>query len=89
MPADQPPREGGTDVVDCFFNPDGEADFSSVKEAHSALVDQVVEVDEALMEKYLEQARSRPSSSTLPSKKALREGHLIRCASLRPGTARA
>jgi len=22
---------------DCFFNPDGEADFSSVKEAHSAL----------------------------------------------------
>src|SRR6267378_287829 len=49
------PAKGGKDVVDCFFNPDGEADFSSVKEAHSALVDQVVEVDEALMEKYLEQ----------------------------------
>src|SRR5205085_4718655 len=39
------PAKRGTDVVDCFFNPDGEADFSSVKEAHSALVDQVVEVD--------------------------------------------
>ena len=38
------PAKDGTDVVDCFFNPEGESDFSSVKEAHSALVDQVVEV---------------------------------------------
>src|SRR5438094_672219 len=54
------PAKGGKDVVDCFFNPDGEADFSSVKEAHAALVDQVVEVDDALMEKYLEQGEVSP-----------------------------
>src|SRR4029077_18004655 len=41
----------GTGVVGCFFNPDGDSDFSSVKAAHSAFVDQVVEVDEKLMEK--------------------------------------
>jgi elongation factor G len=37
------PAAGGTKVVDCFFNPSGESDFSSVDEAHRALVDQVVE----------------------------------------------
>jgi elongation factor G len=71
------PSKGGKDVVDCFFNPDGEADFSSVKEAHSALVDQVVEVDEALMEKYLEQGEVSPEQLHAPFEKALREGHLI------------
>ena len=44
-----------TRVVDCFFNPNGDADFSSVAEAHQALIDQVIEVDEELMAKYLEQ----------------------------------
>ncbi len=71
------PSKGGKDVVDCFFSPDGEADFSSVKEAHSALVDQVVEVDEALMEKYLEQGEVAPEQLHAPFEKALREGHLI------------
>ncbi|TMH56404.1 MAG: GTP-binding protein, partial [Betaproteobacteria bacterium] len=71
------PAKGGEDVVDCFFNPDGEADFSSVKEAHAALVDQVVEVDDALMEKYLEQGEVSPEQLHAPFEKALREGHLI------------
>ena len=43
-----------TRVVDCFFNPAGESDFSSVAATHSALIDQVVEVDEELMALYLE-----------------------------------
>jgi elongation factor G len=71
------PSKGGTAVVDCFFNPDGESDFSSVKEAHSALVDQVVEVDEALMARYLEQGEIAPEQMHAPFEKALREGHLI------------
>jgi elongation factor G len=71
------PAKGGTDVVDCFFSPDGEADFSSVKEAHSALVDQVVEVDEELMAKYLEQGEVSPEQLHAPFERALREGHLI------------
>jgi len=72
------PAHGGQDVVDCFFNPDGDADFSSVKEAHSALVDQVVEVDEELMTLYLEQGSElQPEQLHAPFEKALREGHLI------------
>jgi elongation factor G len=64
-------------VVDCFFNPSGTADFSSVEEAHSALVDQVVEVDEELMAKYLEKGEVAPEELHAPFEKALREGHLI------------
>jgi elongation factor G len=71
------PADGGRKVVDCFFSPSGEADFSSVEEAHSALVDQVVEVDEALMAKYLEKGEIEPEELHAPFEKALREGHLI------------
>lgn len=71
------PGEGGTRVVDCFFNPSGASDFSSVEAAHQALVDQVVEVDEALMEKYLEQGEIEPEQLHAPFEKALREGHLV------------
>lgn len=71
------PAEGGTRVVDCFFNPDGEADFSSVTEAHQALVDQVVEVDEALMAHYLEEGEVASEALHEPFERALREGHLI------------
>jgi elongation factor G len=71
------PADGGKRVVDCFFNPSGEADFSSVEDAHSALVDQVVEVDEELMAKYLEKGEVSPEELHAPLEKALREGHLI------------
>jgi elongation factor G len=72
------PAAGGTKVVDCFFNPSGESDFSSVAEAHQALVDQVIEVDEELMAKYLEQGDEiAPDQLHAPFEKALREGHLV------------
>jgi elongation factor G len=71
------PADGGSRVVDCFFNPAGEADFSSVAEAHQALVDQVVEVDEELMARYLEQGEVSPEQLHAPLERALREGHLI------------
>ena len=71
------PADGGKRVVDCFFNPSGAADFSSVEEAHSALVDQVVEVDEELMAKYLEKGEVAPEELHAPFEKALRDGHLI------------
>jgi len=71
------PAGGGTRVVDCFFNPEGESDFSSVAQAHSALVDQVVEVDEALMALYLEQGEISPEELHAPFEKALRDGHLV------------
>jgi elongation factor G len=72
------PAANGTRVVDCFFNPSGETDFSSVAEAHQALIDQVIEVDEDLMAKYLEQGEEiAPEQLHEPFERALREGHLI------------
>ena len=71
------PASRGTQVVDCFFNPAGDSDFSSVSEAHSALVDQVVEVDEELMAKYLEQGEIAPGELHEPFEKALRQGNRI------------
>ena len=72
------PAGGGTGVVDCFFEPgDGTADFSSVEEAHTRLVDQVVEVDEALMELYLEGEALEAERLHDAFERALREGHLI------------
>jgi elongation factor G len=71
------PAAQGTKVVDCFFNPSGESDFSSVEDAHRALVDQVVEVDEDLMALYLEQGEINPDQLHAPFERALREGHLI------------
>jgi elongation factor G len=71
------PAEGGKRVVDCFFNPSGDSDFSSVAAAHQALVDQVVEVDEELMSLYLEQGEIAPEELHAPFEKALRDGHLV------------
>ena len=71
------PSEGGKAVVDCFFNPAGESDFGSVDEAHTAIIDQVVEVDEKLMEIYLEQGEVKPEQLHAPFERALREGHLV------------
>ncbi len=72
------PAANGTKVVDCFFNPAGDSDFSSVAAAHQALIDQVVEVDEELMAKYLEQGEELDASQLhAPFEQALREGHLV------------
>jgi len=73
------PAAGGGKVVDCFFKPEGEETlFSSVVEAHTTIIDQVVEVDEELMELYLEQGEDlEPEQLHDPFEKALREGHLI------------
>jgi elongation factor G len=73
------PADGGSSVVDCFFQPHGKpTDFSSVEVAHTEIIDQVVEVDEKLMELYLEQGSElEPTQLHDPFEKALREGHLV------------
>lgn len=73
------PADGGQRVIDCFFQPsDEEADFSSVDIAHSQIIDQIVELDEALMEVYLEQSQDlKPEQLHDPFEAALREAHLI------------
>ena len=73
------PGEGGSTVVDCFFQPHGKpTDFSSVEAAHTQILDQVVEVDEELMARYLDQGGELPPEELHdPFEKALREGHLV------------
>jgi elongation factor G len=71
------PADGGNRVVDCFYNRQGTADFSSVDAAHRALVEQVVEVDGDFVERYLNDGDVDASELHAPLEQALREGHLI------------
>ena len=73
------PAGDGARVVDCFFSPaDEPVDLSSVDDAHTRIVEQVVEVDEALMEAYFEQGDDLPEERLHAGfEQALREGHLI------------
>jgi elongation factor G len=73
------PAEGGKVVEDVFFQPSGRStDFSTVADAHTEIIDQVVEVDEDLMALYLEQGEDlKPEQLHDPFEQALREGHLI------------
>ncbi|MEJ6000911.1 elongation factor G [Paucibacter soli] len=71
------PAGGGTRIVDCFFNREGESDFGSVEAAHRALVEQVVEVDGAFVDRYLNEGDVDASELHAPLEQALREGHLI------------
>ncbi len=73
------PADGGTAVVDCFFQNSGKTtDFASVESAHTEIIDQVVEVDENLMALYLEQGEEiSPEQLHDPFELALREDHLV------------
>ncbi|MET0224904.1 MAG: elongation factor G [Dokdonella sp.] len=73
------PSNGGSAVVDCFFQPGGEADFSSVAAAHQHIIDQVVEINETVMGHYLDDGESGLSGQELHDafEECLREGHLV------------
>ncbi len=74
------PSEDGATVVDCFFEPEYDTTtiFSDVTSIHESLVDQVIEVDEDLMELYLEQGSElNPEQLHDPFEEALRTGHII------------
>ena len=47
------PASGCKAVVDCLLGSSGESDFDSVRRCHAQILDQIVEMDENLMEKYL------------------------------------
>ena len=67
----------GDGVVDWFANDWGDSDLGSVGEAQTALVDQIVEVDDALMETYLEQGEVKNDQLEEPMRRAVREGHRV------------
>ena len=73
------PARGATDIARCFYVSAGgpEPDFSSVEEAHQALIDQVVEIDETLMERYLGGEELTSEELATAFKRAMCMGHLV------------
>ena len=73
------PAQDGKSVVDCFFKPEGVADFSSVAEAHQRIIDQVVEINETVMDHFLDKGEEGLSGQELHDafEQCLREGHLV------------
>src|SRR5215471_2161277 len=78
LPLNLPARRGEA-VADCFFAPTEETpDFSSIATAHQEITDRVVELDDALMERYLEGGEEISIGDLHePFERALRAGHLV------------
>ena len=71
------PAPGRASVLDCFFGEDGETDFLSLAEAHEAIIDQIVEMDDELMMKYLDGGTLERDELHDAAERALRRGHLV------------
>jgi elongation factor G len=71
------PTQGGKAVVECLLNRDGKSDFGSVADAHTAILDQIVELDENLMEKYLGGEEPNYDALHAPFERAMDEGHVV------------
>jgi len=71
------PADNLASVRDCFFHTEGDTDIFSLSEAHDAIIDQVVEVNEKLMEKFLEGEDLTRDELHNAFEQALREGHLV------------
>ena len=75
------PADGGRKVIDCFFDHDaaGESDLGPVADWHQKIIDQVVEINETVMGRYLEEGEAGLSGQELHDafEQCLREGHLV------------
>ena len=73
------PSSDGAGVINVFEEGAGDTSFSSVEEAHTQIIEQVVEMDEGLMEQYLESGAEGLEKGKVHAafEQALREGHLI------------
>jgi elongation factor G len=73
------PADGGTRVVDCFGQSSGDSDLGPVADWHQRIIDQVVEINETVMEHYLDLGEDGLSGAELHDafEQCLREGHLV------------
>ncbi|WP_394538016.1 elongation factor G [Lysobacter enzymogenes] len=73
------PADGGARVVDCFGSAEGDSDLGAVGEWHQKIIDQVVEINETVMEHYLDLGEGGLSGQELHDafEQCLREGHLV------------
>ena len=73
------PADGGRKVVDCFSGGNGESDLGAVADWHQKILDQVVEINETVMDHYLDLGEGGLSGAELHDafEQCLREGHLV------------
>jgi elongation factor G len=73
------PADHGQRVVDCFFARAGDSDLGPVADAHQRIIDQVIEINEHLMNRYLEDGEETLSPDDLHAafEQCLREGHVV------------
>ncbi len=73
------PVDGGNAVIDCFGQSSGDSDLGPVADWHQKIIDQVVEINETVMDRYLDLGESGLSGQELHDafEQCLREGHLV------------
>src|SRR6185436_17680324 len=71
------PKDYGRDVVDCFDQDFGATDFGDVKAIHQEMVESVVEIDDAEMEKYLAGEQIPLNELRECFVKAMNAGHVV------------
>lgn len=66
-------------VVDCFGSQQGDSDLGPVADWHQKIIDQVVEINETVMDHYLDVGEGGLSGAELHDafEQCLREGHLV------------
>ena len=73
------PADGGTALIACFRQSTGVSDLGDVADWHQKIIDQVVEINETVMEHYLDLGEGGLSGEELHDafEQCLREGHLV------------
>ncbi|HEV7302117.1 MAG TPA: elongation factor G [Tepidisphaeraceae bacterium] len=71
------PAANRTQLVECLLNKAGDSDLGPVATAHSAIIDQIVEMDEDLMESYLGGEEPNYDALHAPFERAMDEAHVV------------
>jgi elongation factor G len=73
------PANGGKAVIDCFGQSEGDSDLGPVADWHQRIIDQVVEINEQVMDHFLEVGEEGLGGQELHDafEQCLREGHLV------------
>jgi elongation factor G len=73
------PADGGKKVIDCLGNTTGDSDLGPVADWHQKIIDQIVEINESVMEHYLDLGEGGLSGEELHDafEQCMREGHLV------------
>ncbi|MBT8467826.1 MAG: elongation factor G, partial [Deltaproteobacteria bacterium] len=70
------PADRGMAVIDCLLNGEGDSDLGPIAGFHTELLDQIVEIDDALMERYLEGEEPNYAALHEPFERAMDQAHV-------------